>query len=684
MTGFVSSLLASVSLLLRQPLESFCDVETTHGDRLVTKRGDYVSVLRIDGLRRMCTRSEIETLAEQQRIELQGLLEERGHAIVGWYISDPETSGTEIDSLSLSGCRGIASMLGADFQDVLGERRRRWPDVMRWEATYYVLWTRSSVLTREEKKQVSEERAAMAKEFSKVGDSQRFAMRSEIMAARHDSFTQRVQTAFRSFDISCDILDPHEALRVTREVIYRETAASTWKPTLMGDRVMPRLPDNPDDPKPHPSGLLWPAIREQLFNADAETIGGQLVSVGDYVFAPVDMVIGPEDPRPFLELSSALGRKRVPWRSATILEGGGRTAFSFKELGAGLLAIFPGNGDIRRAFAALKTAREQDNHNAIRMRMATATWAPIGQEAKLRRQASALSQAIDGWGNCKSSRVSGDPLEAAMGSVPTLSLGSTATPSLALLGDAFTMMPWARSASPWKKGSILFRKPDGSIWPFDPTGGGLREAVADIIVAPPGGGKTVLSNTIALGLVLSSASLSGKGAKLPFMGKIDIGPGAKGFVELLQEALGPERAHEAAFLKLQKVAGYEVNVFDLQVGLEYPLPLERVFLENFISLLATPLEQKPFEGMDHLVQDVIDEAYRLCTNVSGGEPKLYRAGTEPVVDAAIERHGLILPHHGGEDDPTWWRDVVDAALLQNSGIGCAEPFSWVFLTRQRG
>ncbi|MCH4023249.1 MAG: hypothetical protein LKE81_07935 [Acetobacter sp.] len=28
--------------------------------------------------------------------------------------------------------------------------------------------------------------------------------------------------------------------------------------------------------------------------------------------------------------------------------------------------------------------------------------------------------------------------------------------------------------------------------------------------------------------------------------------------------------------------------------------------------------------------------------------------------------------------------LAAVALLQNSGIGCAEPFSWVFLTRQRG
>lgn len=662
MGGILSGLLASISLGLRQPLTSFCDVESTHGDHLVTKRGEYVSVLRINGLRRMCTRQEVEALAEQQRIELQGLLEERGHAIVGWYISDPERSGIEIDRLSLDGCRSIARQIGADLTDVIGERRRRWPNVMRWEATYYVLWTRPSVLTREDRKQVAEERKALAAQFPRVGDSQRFAVRSDIMAARHESFISRVQTTMQGFDISCEFLNPHHALQVAREAIYRETAGSAWKPTLLGDRVMPRLPDDLDNPKPHPQGLLWPAIRDQIFNADAETKGGQLVTVGDYTYAPVDMAIGPEDPRPFAELSSVLGRKRLPWRSAMILEGGGRAAFGFKEAGAGFLAMFPGNGDIRRAFATLKHERQKNNHNSVRMRMTATTWAPIGEDAKLRRQASDLAQAIDAWGNSKTTRISGDPLEAAMGSVPALSLGSTATSSLALVGDAFAMMPWARSASPWQRGSILFRKPDGSIWPYDPTGGGLRPSVVDIIVAPPGGGKSVLANTILLGLILSSAAISSHGTKLPFIGKLDIGPSSRGLIEMLRNALGPERQHEAVYVKMQAIPGFEVNVFDTQVGLEYPLPLERVFLQNFISLLATPLEGKPWEGMDHLVEDVVDEAYRLCTGVQGGAPKIYTPGIEPEVDAVIISLGISLPHHAGEDEPTWWRDVVNALI----------------------
>lgn len=43
MIGAISRLLAGLSLTLKQPIGTFCDVETTHGDALVTKHSDYLS-----------------------------------------------------------------------------------------------------------------------------------------------------------------------------------------------------------------------------------------------------------------------------------------------------------------------------------------------------------------------------------------------------------------------------------------------------------------------------------------------------------------------------------------------------------------------------------------------------------------------------------------------------------------
>ena len=655
MIDLLGRTMAGLSLMLKQALPAYCDIETAHGDSLVTKTGDYVSWLRVDGMRRMSTRADVQRIAQGQRVDLSGTLEERGHAIVGFYISDPDASARLIDQANIAPCREVARQVGVDFDDILDERQALWPKVMRWEAAYFVLWTCKAVLTKEERRQVREEQAALAREGVLAGNSQRYYVRSEIMAARHDAFASRVVAALRAGDIAMTELSAHEALTVTRETVYRETAGSRWKATLPGDRVMPRIPEDGRRAS-KAENLLWPSIPSQLFHLDAVTQGGQRVQIGENVYAPVDMALGPEDPRSFIELSAALGADRIPWRFAAIIEGGGRTAMTMKDVAAGFLAMFPQNADLRRAFQALREERAANNHISVKWRCSFATWAPLDDVRKLRRRASTLAQRIEGWGNCKATTLSGDPLEGAMSSAPGLALASTGTPHLALLGDALLMMPWNRTASPWQSGSVLFRRPDGGIWPYDPSGGSKRPQVLDIFVAPPRSGKSVLANTINLGLCLSPAVLGAKGAKLPLIGKLDIGPSAEGFVRLLQEALGPRRRDEAIFVTMQFAPGYEFNPFDLQLCCDYPLPLEKAFLQNFLALATLPPDAStPFEGMSQLVGLVIDEAYRRCTDVAGGSPKAYRPGVEPAVDAALARYSIELH----TDDP-WWRDVVRA------------------------
>jgi intracellular multiplication protein IcmB len=655
MFSLIARGLASVSLALKQPLASFCDVETSHGEALVTKQGDYVSLLRIDGMQRMATRADIERAAEALRLDLSGALETGGHAIVGWYASDPDLAGVEIERVNIGACRRVAEELGADLSNILEERLKLWSKTMRWEGAYFCLWTQRGVLTKEEKKHVKEEHAAAAKECPRIGDAQKFYLRSEIMAAHHSGFVSRVAGAFRGLDIPVAEVTAHDGLRIAREAMFRETAGTGWRVILPGDKVMPRLPEE-HIKYPSKEGWLWPAIRDQLFLCDAVTHGGDRVEIGENEYTSVDMAVGPEDPRPFVELVSRLGQDRIPWRCSIVIEGGGNGGMLLKQAGATFLAIFPGNQDLRRAFAFLRQQREDHNHISIKLRASFATWAPVGEARKLRRRRASLLQRLEAWGNCKASSVAGDPLEGAMSSVPALAMTSTAGPSLALLGDALAMLPWSRSGSPWEQGSVLFRQPNGAMWPYDPSGGSKRPLVLDIFVAPPGSGKSVLANTINLGLCLSPAVIGPRGAKLPLIGKADIGPSAQGFVRLVQEALGPARRHEAIYSLMQFAPGYEFNVFDLQVGCEYPLPLERAFLQNFLALATLPPDQStPFEGMSQLIGMVIDEAYRLCTDVPGASPKRYRRGVEPAVDAAIERCGITLHL----EDPHW-RDVVTA------------------------
>lgn len=655
MLNLISRGLAAVSLMVKQPLASFCDIETSHANALVTKQGDYLSFIRLGGMRRMSTRADIERLANAMRIDISGTLENRGHAIVGWYASDPDLAAVEIERVNMGACREVAREIGLDLHDILDERKKLWTGIMRWEAAYFVLWTRAGALTKEERKQMKEEQAALAKKCDKIGDAQKFFLRSEVMAARHAGFVSRVLSSLKGLDVAATEISAHDGVVVAREAMYRETVGSAWRPIFVGDGFRPRWPDE-GDKRPPLELLMWPPLRDHFFDSDAVVLDGQRVELGLFDYGAVDMTLGPEDPRPFVELSSRLGQDRIPWRVSFVIEGGGNSDMQLKRVGAKFLWMFPGNKDVTRAFEFLDHEREANNHIAVRLRASFATWAPFGEVGKLRLRLSTLKQRLEAWGNCRATTAIGDPLEGVMSSVPGLALTSTAPPSVALVGDVFTMLPWGRTASPWERGSILFRQPNGAMWPYDPSGGSKRPAVTDIFVAPPGSGKSVLANTINLGLCLSPAALGARGAKLPLIGKLDIGDSAEGFVLLVQEALGPSRRHEAIFTRMQFAPGFEFNVFDLQVGCEYPLPLEKAFLQNFLALITLPPDQStPFEGMNQMIGIVIDEAYRLCTDVPGASPKRYRRDVEPAVDAAIEKYRIDLHH----EEPHW-RDVVTA------------------------
>ena len=59
MIGRVQRWMAGLALMLRQPIGSFCELETADGAALVSDRGDYRTDVQVLGMRRMQTEAEI-------------------------------------------------------------------------------------------------------------------------------------------------------------------------------------------------------------------------------------------------------------------------------------------------------------------------------------------------------------------------------------------------------------------------------------------------------------------------------------------------------------------------------------------------------------------------------------------------------------------------------------------------
>ncbi|HRQ61275.1 MAG TPA: type IV secretion protein IcmB, partial [Alphaproteobacteria bacterium] len=115
------------------------------------------------------------------------------------------------------------------------------------------------------------------------------------------------------------------------------------------------------------------------------------------------------------------------------------------------------------------------------------------------------------------------------------------------------------------------------------------------------------------------------------------------------------RQHEAAAYRLQMAHQYAINPFDTQLGCRYPLPDERSYLVELLTLLCTPPGfDRPYDGIQQLAGLVVDEMCRWRDDHAANcEPRPYLPRLESEVDEALARFNVHLP-----SDPYWW-DIVD-------------------------
>lgn len=651
-------LLAALALRFKQPLWAFNRLETASGSHtLVAEDGSLVTFVRIAGARRIMGPEELEQTARRSALAFAPFLDKAGHVLDVWFARDPSFAREEVIRL-LRGSRGTARAVQLDLRDLFDERERHLTKFIAWEGLYLVLWTRKSLLTTEERKSADKAAVETGRAWPKANDAQYVLRGCEAIAAQHASFCGAVVNTLRSLEIRADRVEAHEALRLVRASIYPDMLTNAWRPCLPGDPVPRRWPEELSDA----SHVLWPLLNEQLFDRDAERVSTRLVRIGDLLFAGVDMVLGPMEPKPFAALLAQVSAQDaemdapMPWRVRFLIEGNGLGLMSNKAMAAGFLAVTANNKQVKRAFDDLRRLlADEETAAVVRLRVSFATWAPASEPELVTERASRLARAVESWGYCQVGMTAGDPLACVMGSTLGLDVTSTAVPAAPPIEDVMDMLPWSRSASPWSSGAVLFRTMDGRPWPYQP-GSSLQTTWFGLLVGGPGGSKSVLAATIHLGKCLSSDVAGLCGGRLPPIGIIDVGPSSAGLISLLREGLPPARRHEVLYERLTLTADRAVNPFDLQLGAREPLPREKSFLVNFLSLLMTePGEKAPPRGTTALVSAVVTAVYDLCSDQSTkGRAKRYQPGEEPEVDQAIADLGM-----GPLDAATTWYEVVD-------------------------
>lgn len=651
----------------RLPLTAFCDLATCSEEGLITFGGDYASIIRIDGLRKLATLAEIEERARAICLSFGSSFEQPGHAAQFVYISDPQGAGETI-ARQIEQRRRLAKGLRANFDDIFAERLSIFPRYMRQERNWLVLWTRPGRLSRGERKAHEKARQKLAAALPPFGDAQNPVLHDPALATVHQAFVRNVAQIFANHDVQTEVLGSKAALQIIRQEIYPETIGSKWEPVTPSDPPPDTLPD--EERPPNAESALWPSLREQIFMGDAQTDGFTAARLDTLLWLPLDVTrIGQVRP-PILELISDRSARSQPWRFSTLIEGAPENLMLWKKTLAGGLRFGP-NKSVYDAFEQVDSLRRRRFDKIVKARLSFATSAPDGEMELLRRRASSLGQAIGTWGGMSATTMCGDPLAGVLSSVPGLAIASTAPPTAAPLSQIMTMMPWARAGVPWVDGAALFRTSDGTMVAYDPSGRG-RKAQLDLFIGRTRTGKSALMNLLLLSTITSEATMTTNGIQLPLIGKLDIGDSCSGFVDMVRSAIPPEDAHLAVHMSLRFIDEHAINIFDTEPCCRNPLAYHRKFLENFINLICAKPDGSAYDGMSQLLDDAIDAAYYEKSDLGPStNPNRYEPREAPLIAEKLAKIGAQLPAN-----PTWW-DAADALGLAGDlhGAGLATRYA---------
>lgn len=643
----IDTFFAWLSTSLKQTTESYIDLETADSETvLVNHDGSLLSILKVEGITALAGPDEFEQLVDGLTNGLQSPMGRPGHALQVYFSYDKQNIRKLISDI-FQPAESTAERLELNLGDLFEERLNYLSDYCAEEQTYFVLITRPFNLPNDQLKQANKAKLKMLKDSKAPPFKNTQTLYAAIPEIRdnHDAYVRSVMNELASLNVYATLMEAHDALHAIRMTGDPDYTADDWRPTLPGDEIPVREVSSFEGDA---SDLLWPPLAKQVLPRDADTWDLRTVRVGDKIYSSTYIDLFPKDIRPFITLFVRILPSYIPWRISFLIESEGLDTIKLKGLLASILSFSSAqNRLISDSVNLLKYIQLNTDEAVVRLRVVATTWAPENDLPLLRRRNSELVKAIEGWGSTDVSEICGDPFAGFVASMLGTTLNSPATASVAPLSDVVSMLPITRPASPWKKGALLLRTPDGKPWPFQP-GSTEQTTWIDLVYARPGSGKSVLSNTLNLALCLSGGLM-----RLPRIAIIDIGPSSSGLISLLKEALPVSKRHLVAYHRLRMTPEYSINPFDTQLGCRYPTALERAFLVNFMTLLTTPLgAEKPYDGMPDLAGMVVDELYKSLADEFNPTP--YASGLEDFIDSVLEEIGFVR-----DAKSTWW-EVTDA------------------------
>jgi len=645
--------------IIGKDLTGYCELMTTIGltdedikrhpslkdpYTLITNENSLLTVFEIQGTFEICSNNDFLRMVDSLRLKMSGYMNQKGHSLTCAFEVDPDRSLDEL--MRLAEPQIVAARrIGLTSEDIIVDRVKRNAPLVSYEQNLLVVYTHTSILSKDEYKQVLNNRSsdALKHKLPRVQFSQNPAAALMDMKSKHDTVLEKILTDFNQCGVDgksgilLQRLDAHEAIKRVRIMVNRERTSQKFRPVLPGDKWVPRGPEKDGDV----SDLLPPTINYQICSNDVETVRGGFIKTDDLIHGTITMELGPQEPQSFSAFFTTID-KTIPWRMRFDIEPDGLSSMRTREMVSSFVGMLPSNKDIRESFIALRDISKQEP--ICSMKVAVSTWSSTERETK--RRLATLEKAIQSWGICNMTDVHGDPVAAWASTIPAFTSKNTANRMLPPLSETLHLLPLQRPATPWgDRGSLLVRTPDGKIYPIG-IGSRLQDTWIELISAPPGSGKSVLMNSMNMATIHRAGAV-----RLPLMTIIDVGPSSAGLIQLIRDSLPENRKHEAASLRLQNSIDYAVNPWDTQLGARFPTAREKEFLADFMTLLCTDARSNDApSGCAQVNEMLLDLAYNDRASKSAN---LYEPHVDSAVDAVLEKNGLRQ-----QQDDTWWANAT--------------------------
>ncbi|MDR1052158.1 MAG: hypothetical protein LBP95_14045 [Deltaproteobacteria bacterium] len=646
--NFLFNLFNSVShrlyQLLKGPASGYCRLETSDDETtLVADDGSLVSVLGVTGALAMVPEEDlggaVALLAEKTRT----LLERPGHHLTMNFAYDPAAARGELAE-NFRPSRVSAGECGLDLGSVLDGWERALVQKCGGESFQLAYWTTPELLP--EKERAAAVRGTMAGLPGRQDGRQTEGRAVAALRAAHKGAGEALRRALSSAGFSAETLPWRTVVNLIKRGLDPSLAHRDFAPVGPGDK---RPLQEPDQGLGEAARLMYPSLGSQIFSSDCRMVGGSMVLAGGRLHAPFFMSVPPRAPRPFSELFRALsaGGPGDPLRMCFSLSPDGLGSLGGRPFLARLLQSVSKDNRALVAAADELRALADAGETVVAFSMAFDTHVDLadfpGLDAAvqfLRGRLSRVARLVAGWGQGQVAECSGDPLLGVCAVLPAMApRGGPAPRAAAPLSEAWSFWP-LRPASPWGRGPLVLRSPDGKIMPYAPNSS-VQSAWIDLGLAPMGGGKSVLLNTLNLAFCLQPGL-----AGLPYLSIIDVGPSSSGLVSLLKNALPARSRHLVVHHRLKMTPEESVNPFDTPLGCRTPLPSHLGFLVNFLCLLCTPLDgTAPPAGADGVLRAAVTSAYLELAD----KPRPLGRAADPELFESALRLGFPL-----DDLSTWW------------------------------